>query len=240
VSAIDATHAHRASGFRQPNRFKVPAATAAATLLLVVLFQLFFAGTAFAGKASTGELAFYPCTQCHPVTLGADGKPTKPLPNGFEKHEIALEVHDILGEGDKACLACHDDPKKNPGLLIAADGTMVDVSGDTSKVCQRCHFEKYREWQAGVHGKKQPQCTSAGCHDPHTPSWIYVAALPPFLGTGMEVRAVSATREPFKALPGPPVQPPVYTPLWLSIVASMGMLLSAGLVGYLIFGRSTR
>lgn len=194
---------------------------------------------ASAGHASTGELAFYPCTRCHPVTLGADGKPTKPLPMGLEKHEIVLESHDILGAGDKACLACHDEPTKNPGMLKLADGSLIEVDGDTSRVCQRCHFEKYRDFQVGVHGKRAAKCTAAGCHDAHTPSWIYVAALPPFQGTGFEVRAVGE-RVAFTPFAPPPVYPPVETPLWLTIVASLGAVVSAGMVGLIIRGRSKR
>ncbi len=95
------------------------------------------------------------------------------------------------------------------------------------------------EWQAGIHGKRQPKCTSAGCHDPHTPSWIYVAALPPFQGTGIEVHAVGE-REPFKPMASPPVQPPVYTPIWLSIMAALGVVASAGIIGFLVLGRRTR
>lgn len=211
----------------------------AGALLLSVLALVSFSAPAFAGSASTGELAFVPCTDCHPVTVGADGKPTKPLPNGFEKHEIELEMHDILGEGDKACLACHDDPSRDPGKLILPDGSFVDVTGDTSRVCQRCHFEKYRDWQVGVHGNHAEKCTSAGCHDAHTPSYIYVPALPPFQGTGMEVRAVSA-REPFKPMASPPVPPPVYTPMWLTIAASFGAVILVGTVGFLVAGRPKR
>ncbi len=204
--------------------------------MLTAFSFLSLSAPAFAGKASTGELAFEPCTDCHPVVLGADGEPTRPLPNGFEKHEIELEVHDILGKGDAACLACHDDPAKNPGMLLTADGTKVYVTGDTPRVCQRCHFAQYQQWQLGVHGKNEPKCTSAGCHDPHTPSWIYIAALPPFQGTGVEVRAVGE-REPFKPMASPPVAPPVYTPLWLAVMASLGVVVAGGIIGYLIFGR---
>jgi len=173
------------------------------------------------------------------VTLGADGKPTRPLPNGFEKHEIELEMHDILGVGDAACLACHDAPTKDPGKLILPDGSLVDITGDVSRVCQRCHFEKYRDWQVGVHGKREPKCTAAGCHDPHTPSWIFIPALPPFQGTGIEVRAVSQ-REPFKPMASPPVAPPVTTPMWLTIVASLGAVGSIGAIGFLTLGRPKR
>jgi len=214
-------------------------ALAAAVISVSVLAFLSFSPSAFAGRASTGELAFVPCTDCHPVTVGADGKPTEPLPNGFEKHDIVLEKHDILGEGDEACLACHDDPTRDPGKLILPDGSLVDITGDTSRVCQRCHFEKYRDWQVGVHGRREPKCSSAGCHDPHTPSWIYVPALPPFQGTGIEVRAVSG-RESFKPMASPPVPPPVYTPMWLTVAASLGMLVVIGTLGYLIAGRPKR
>jgi hypothetical protein len=208
-------------------------------LLLAAVALLSLTRIAWAGQSATGELAFHPCTQCHPVTLGADGKPTKPLPIGLEQHQITLEVHDILGKDDAACLACHDDPAKNPGMLILADGSMVEITGDVSRVCQRCHFEKYREWEVGIHGNNQPKCSAAGCHDPHTPSWIYMAALPPFQGTGVEIRAV-ADREPFKPLPGPPVTPPVHTPAFLIVLAAFGVVAIAASVGYLVVGRSKR
>jgi hypothetical protein len=211
-----------------------------AIAMLLVLMLAFFslAASAFAALSSTGELAFYPCTRCHPVILGPDGKPTKPLPNGLKKHEITLQKHDILGQGDKACLACHDDPAKNPEMLILPDGSFVSVRGDVSRTCQRCHFDKYEQFKAGVHGKNQPKCTSAGCHDPHTPSWIYVAALPPFQGTGVEVKAVGVNREPFKPLASPPVPPPVETPLWFAIAALIGSLAAAAIVASMVLGRS--
>lgn len=209
-------------------------------LAALVLFVAFLAAPyAFAGQSATGELAFSPCTQCHPVTLGSDGEPTKELPIGLARHQVELEVHDILGEGDAACVACHDDPSRNPGMLLLADGSLVDITGDVSKVCQRCHFEKYREWEVGIHGKDAPKCSAAGCHDPHSPSWIYMPALPPFQGTGVEVRAV-ADREPFKALAPPPLDPAVSTPLWMPIVTGLGALFVLAMIGYLLFGKAKR
>ncbi|MHB1342426.1 MAG: cytochrome c3 family protein [Coriobacteriia bacterium] len=219
-----------------------PSRTWISLALLALLTVAFFTATApaHAGQSSTGELAFLPCTKCHPVTLGSDGKPVPPLPNGFEKHAIELEVHDTLGTDDKACLACHDDPSRNPGMLVLPDGTLVDITADVSRVCQRCHFEKYAEWKAGIHGKDEPKCSASGCHDPHTPSWIYIGALPPFQGTGIEVNAVGADREPFKPLAGPPVNPPVDTPVTLMILVAFGAVVSAGSLGLLLMGRSKR
>lgn len=213
----------------------VPAAIVALTVAALVIL----AAPAFAGQSSTGELAFYPCGECHPVVLGADGKPTTPLPNDFEQHDIILEVHDTLGTDDRACLACHDDPARDPGMLVLPDGSLEPVTGDVSRVCQRCHFEKYREWEVGIHGKHEAKCTSSGCHDPHTPSWIYIPALPPFQGTGIEVRAVSQ-REAFTPLAGPPVPAGVITPIWLSLAAALGALTAVGLIGFLVLGRTKR
>lgn len=239
------THASLTSGFTGP-RGRGPggrgAAAALAGLILAALVVLAWSAAptaAYAGRSSTGELAFYPCDRCHPVVLGANGKPTKPLPIELEQHEIVLEVHDTLGKDDAACLACHDDPSRDPGQLVLPDGTLEPITGEVSRVCQRCHFEKYREWEAGIHGKDAPKCSASGCHDPHTPSWIYIPALPPFQGTGIEVRAVSE-REPFTPLAGPPVPPAVYTPLWLSLPTALGGVVVLGLLGYVVFGRSKR
>lgn len=239
MNPIDATHPYRG---RHPGLHRSRwwgGVVVAGTLLVAALAWAGVPARASAGQSSTGKQAFVPCTRCHPVTLGADGKPTKPLPNGFKKHEITLEVHDALGKGDQACLACHEPPTRDPGKLIAPDGTLVDVTGDVSQVCRRCHFEKYREWRTGVHGKKAPKCTAAGCHDPHTPSWIYVAALPPFQGTGMEVHAVG-DRQPFKPFTAPPLPAPTATAVWLVIVTAIGAVVSASLLAYLLLGRSKR
>lgn len=212
----------------------------AVSLLAVATFALIGAVPASAaGRSSTGELAFYPCDRCHPLTVAADGTITPPPPIEIERHTVTLEVHDVLGTGSAACLACHDDPSRNPGKLLLPDGSLVDITGDVSRVCQTCHFPQYREWQTGVHGRGEPKCTASGCHDPHTPSWIYMPALPPFLGTGVEMRAV-AEREPFLPLAGPPVPPAVDTPLWLVIVTALGAIVSAGTLGLVIFGRSKR
>lgn len=239
VNAIDMYRSSQETG---PRAFRLIDLIVAGALALIAQAILMYAlaPAAYAGSAATGELAFYPCTKCHPVSVDSAGNPTSPLPNGFKKHEIKLEVHDILGTGDKACLACHQSPQTNPGKLLLPDGSTVDVNGDVSRVCQRCHFEKYRDFRAGIHGKRAEQCTSAGCHDPHTPSWIFVKALPPFQGTGMEVNAVGPDRQPFRALAQPPVAPPVYTPAWLYAVLGVGLLLSSGLAAYIFKGRSSR
>jgi hypothetical protein len=171
-------------------------------------------------------LLFYPCTQCHPVTINdATGQTSHPVPNNFKGHKIVLESHDVLGKGSDACLVCHDDPSRNPGLLHAVDGTLIDVkTGDIPLLCEKCHFEKYTEFRQGIHGKHFASCVVAGCHDPHSPGYIYIAALPPFLGTGFQVQPVGADRVPFKPLMSPPLPPPTVNPTWYVVVTVIGLL----------------
>ncbi len=188
------------------------------------------------GQAASGETLFYPCTSCHPV--GPQGTATG-LPNDFPGHQVVLIGHDALGEGSAACLVCHDDPARDPGKLVLLDGSLVDITGDVPALCFTCHSERYREWAAGTHGRNQPSCTSSGCHDPHTPAWVYGDPLLPFVGTGFQVRSVS-DRQAFTPLAGPPVKAPVVTPSWLVLATLLVAFLATGIVGYLVRGRSAR
>lgn len=231
------TAGRRSAGARRPvrdargRRLLTLLALACAALLVLPAAQ------AVAGQASSGELLFYPCASCHPVRPGA--RVGAGLPNGFKGHGIVLEGHDALGRGDAACLACHDDPAKDPGKLKTADGGLVGITGDVARVCYRCHSAKYREWRAGTHGKGNPACTSAGCHDPHTPGFIYAEPLLPFTGSGFQFKAVSG-RQAFSPLAPPPPAPPVETPWWLVASAAVGAVVAGGLAGTLVMGRSKR
>jgi hypothetical protein len=193
---------------------------------------------AFAGQAAPGELHFYPCTDCHPVN--PDGTSAKPIPNDFEGHEIVLEGHDALGEESAACLVCHDDPAKDPGKLKVIGGGMVDInSGDVAQVCYQCHQEKYNAWQAGVHGRDQPSCSAAGCHDPHTPGYIYAEPLLPFVGTGFQFKVLPET-EPFTALPPPAPYAPTTTPTWFAVLVALGVVIAGGDAYWIWRGRRKR
>lgn len=241
MRAIDTLHpthtiAHGAGALprRLPLLVLVVVSTA---LLLAVAAPAFASETSSApagGQAAVGEPLFYPCTSCHPLN-----GPVAGLPNGFKKHQIQLVGHDKLGAGSAACMACHDEPSKDPSKLKLIDGSFTDIKGETAGVCQRCHFDKYSEWKSGVHGKSLPKCTASGCHDPHTPSWIYAEPLLPFVGTGFEVRAVS-DRRPFRPLASPPIQPRVETPWWLSLATAAGGAWILGVIAFLTLGRAKK
>ena len=209
------------------------------TLALLVFLATGLAAVApaFAGQAAPGELHFYPCDDCHPVA--PDGTPTKPIPNDFDGHDIVLEGHDVLGPENEACAVCHREPYEDPTILnIVASGT-VDITGDVALVCYQCHQEKYRAWQNGIHGKHQESCSAAGCHDPHTPGYIYAEPLPPFVGTGFQFKILPET-EPFTPLPPPAAAPPTTTPTWFIVLAVLGVVAAGGETLWLVRGRRKR
>jgi hypothetical protein len=192
---------------------------------------------ALAGQAASGELLFYPCTSCHPVTmLPGTEQPSKRLPGGFKGHEIVLIGHKTLGQGSAACLVCHDDPSRDPSKLKLADGTLVDIKGNVALVCYRCHSTKYKEWKAGTHGRHEAKCTAKGCHDPHTPQFIYADPLRPFVGNGFQFKVLSV-RVPFEPLARPAPAPPVTIPWWFAAAAYLGLVVVGGLTGGLVMGR---
>lgn len=239
MSAINATGAIAAESPLEAMRRKpltLPRMLPIVVFAAIVIGLVFSAGQAFAGQASTGELLYYPCDTCHPII---DGAPAKKLPNDFKGHEIVLVGHDVLGKGKAACLVCHDDPSRNPGMLKLIDGSLIPVTGDVSQVCYRCHSAKYKEFKAGTHGKHKPACTAAGCHDPHTPRWIYAPPLLPFVGTGFQVQVLS-DRQAFRALAPPPQVPLHSTPGWFLGVVAFGLVTAGSLAGWLVQGRSKR
>lgn len=199
--------------------------------ITVVTVLFLFVQQAQASKSSGGKLLFFPCDKCHP--------PGKDLPNGFQGHKVKLEHHDKLGEGKSACFACHQSVD-NPALLKLADGSFVPIDGEISRVCYGCHSDKYKEWKEGAHGEsplkidgkygENTKCTVKACHDPHTPGWIGITPILPYLGTTIEVEVMSEKKS-FTALPQPASAPPVKTPSWLKILTLLGITLAGGLIG---------
>lgn len=221
--------------FHLSRTFDAPREHLTAAVVCIALVAMFVgASPAFAGQASSGELFFYPCKNCH-TTSSANGK----LPNDFKQHRVTLEGHDELGTGSAACLACHDDAAGDPGKLKVANG-LIDIREGSAKVCFRCHADKYRLWEVKAHGRGDKDCTDAGCHDPHTPGWFFADGVRPFVGNGFQVKGVSE-RQPFSALAAPPHPPAVHTPGWLAIVASLGLVAAGGQIVGLVRGpRSKR
>ena len=81
------------------------------------------------------------------------------------------------------CFDCHDGDDRD--MLRLANGELIEFD-ETPRLCGQCHGETYRDWVAGVHGKrtgswvgehdqetfelgKQEYRVCSSCHDPHAP-----------------------------------------------------------------------
>lgn len=170
---------------------------------MAAIIFILSAGSVVAVGPSLGHLILYPCDSCHPVG-------EKQPPVNFEGHTITLSYHDKLAPGREACLVCHFPANQDPGVLKVGDGSTIRVTDNVSIICYRCHNQKYKEWQAGIHGRLQPSCNSQNCHNPHTPNWVGVMALPPYLPDTRIVDFIKPSS--IYALPAPPPDLPIETP----------------------------
>ena len=111
------------------------------------------------------SLGIYPCSTCH-GTMPVN--PTRRELTGFHT-DIELR-HD---EENRWCLDCHD--AENRDQLHLASGAPVPFE-ESYRLCGQCHGEKYRDWRAGVHGRRSGDWNGhktyllcAHCHNPHEP-----------------------------------------------------------------------
>ncbi len=170
------------------------------TLLLAAAF--FFAGAVFsAGGApagpepppaaqpappASGDLqvpappfseGIYPCSQCH----------NKDLPVNRTRRKLEAAHDDIaLQHGppeNRWCLDCHHADRRD--FLHLANGEQIDFR-HSYQLCGQCHGDKFRDWRAGVHGKRTGQWNGkkeyllcVHCHNPHSPRFKPIEPLPP-------------------------------------------------------------
>jgi hypothetical protein len=118
----------------------------------------------------------FPCTECHVE---------QDLPTNRTRRTLVDAHDDIVLEHDEEhrwCLDCHD--AENRDRLHLASGEAVSFE-ESYRVCGQCHGEKYRDWRAGVHGRRIGQWNGAKeyllcvhCHSPHQPRFKALAPKP--------------------------------------------------------------
>jgi formate-dependent nitrite reductase cytochrome c552 subunit len=118
----------------------------------------------------------FPCTTCH------DGKQVKV---NTQRRELAMHSEIELKHGPETrwCLDCHDANSRDSLHLASGE----KVSFNTSyQLCGQCHGDKYRDWRAGVHGKRTGSWNGAKqyllcvhCHNPHSPHFAPLKPMPP-------------------------------------------------------------
>ena len=117
----------------------------------------------------------FPCTNCH----------TADMPVNRARRVLADMHTDIVLKHDEEhrwCLDCHDADHRDQ--LHLASGEPVPFE-ESYRLCGQCHGEKYRDWRAGVHGRRVGQWNGAKhyllcvhCHSPHQPHFKPMAPQP--------------------------------------------------------------
>lgn len=106
----------------------------------------------------------FPCSDCH-----------EDLPVG-PRRKLRMAHQDIVLEHDEEhlwCLDCHS--AENRDMLHLASGELVPFE-ESYRLCGQCHGDKYRDWRAGVHGRRtgswlgeKQYLLCVHCHDSHSP-----------------------------------------------------------------------
>ena len=118
----------------------------------------------------------FPCSDCHNP---------KDLPPNPTRRQLTDAHDDIVLKHDEEhrwCLDCHD--ADNRDRLHLASGAPVPFE-ESYRLCGQCHGEKYRDWRAGVHGRRVGLWNGAKkyllcvhCHSPHQPRFKALAPKP--------------------------------------------------------------
>ncbi|MBL9172144.1 MAG: hypothetical protein JNL10_01295 [Verrucomicrobiales bacterium] len=119
----------------------------------------------------------YNCMECHRL-FPARWHYDRPM---NEHQDIRLEHGN-----NRFCLNCHHPTDRN--AFVDYDGSAI-AEADVVLLCAKCHGPTYRDWKAGVHGRRngfwdrqkgtQTQLRCIQCHDPHHPKFQPMPPLPP-------------------------------------------------------------
>lgn len=118
----------------------------------------------------------FPCSDCH-----SDMEPN-PERRELEEHtEIAKNF--AHAKDQRWCLDCHNPDDRDK--LRLANGNLITFE-ESYDLCGQCHGTIYRDWKAGVHGKRTGEWNGrklyrlcVHCHDPHRPRFKPIKPMPP-------------------------------------------------------------
>ncbi len=118
----------------------------------------------------------FPCSDCHDPAV----------PPNTRRRELKLAHTEIKLHHDaehRWCLDCHS--ADNRDKLHLASGELIDFT-ESYKLCGQCHGDKYRDWRAGVHGRRsgnwdghKKYLLCVNCHNSHAPKFQPLKPLPP-------------------------------------------------------------
>jgi hypothetical protein len=118
----------------------------------------------------------FPCSDCHDPEIQSN---TQRRTLATAHQEIVLH-HD---EEHRWCLDCHSAADRDK--LHLASGELVEFA-ESYKLCGQCHGDKYRDWKAGVHGRRsgawdghKTYLLCVNCHNAHSPAFQPLEPKPP-------------------------------------------------------------
>jgi hypothetical protein len=114
----------------------------------------------------------------------------------FFHEEVAL-TH---GPEERWCFDCHNAEDRDH--LRLASGELVGFE-ESYRLCGQCHGTIYRDWRAGIHGRRRgfwngakSYLLCAHCHNPHSPAFNAMAPLPPPVRPGFLRASAHAEESP--------------------------------------------
>jgi len=166
-----------------------------AAVFIIFVLTLFLSTNAFAASEAQDEFipspaftkvpdffvpsppfseGIFPCSECH-----ADLEVNETR-RDLDFHEEIVLKH---AEEQRWCLDCHNP--NNRDKLRLANGQVIFFE-KSYLLCGQCHGTIYRDWKAGVHGKRTGQWNGrkqyrlcVHCHNPHNPKFKPLKPLPP-------------------------------------------------------------
>ena len=117
----------------------------------------------------------FPCSECHDPEI----------PTNTRRRDLTVAHQEIKLAHDQEhrwCLDCHSAADRDK--LHLASGELVDFT-ESYKLCGQCHGDKYRDWRAGVHGRRSGSWDGhktdrlcVNCHHAHAPAFQPLKPLP--------------------------------------------------------------
>jgi hypothetical protein len=118
----------------------------------------------------------FPCSDCHDPSV----------PVNTTRREMKTAHADIAFHHDaehRWCLDCHSVVDRDK--LHLASGELIEFT-ESYKLCGQCHGDKYRDWRAGVHGRRsgdwdghKTYLLCVHCHNSHSPAFQPLKPEPP-------------------------------------------------------------
>lgn len=117
----------------------------------------------------------FPCSDCH-GDMEAD----------TERRELeVMHEEKVLKHAgpEQWCFDCHNTDNRDQLRLIS--GRLINFD-ESYYLCGQCHGTIFRDWKAGVHGKRTGEWNGkklyrlcVHCHDPHSPRFKPLTPKPP-------------------------------------------------------------